>query len=582
MDLSIFSNLLDEFELKKHDNDIIDPTQTPLWQSCLEAGMEKEDKPFAILSFDTDKIKEYVFASPKLPEIRGGSKLIEEALNAESIKKILENFQLPEKCIIYASGGGGMIILPENLVEPVGKAIEERFIKCTLGATVTWVYIRIHPMELVNGYRCLDFGFSRARETMENNRDLMEYFGCDHIDDMALSKWADRKCFGEIMKVLSSKLQQKKGERESVPFFETIPFAKRCASCGMRPVGPVPEGFERYEGGKDLCEVCWRKKERGLDDRKYEKDAEDLKAIGNELSGRAKGYVGVVYADGNGMGRVLQRLKTIGEYREWSRSVEKIIKTTVDNLLGQFGIEKQERLVTGGDDVILFLPANKTLAFTEKLVKEIQDGLREITPTDLQKGVGMSAGVVLAHHNYPALYLVEYAEQLLKLAKKHGKKDADNPQSAIDFAVLTDSSPLNTEISELRRSLYVRLEKVGKLKQIELNLLSRPYTLDEFSEFLDRARKLKTHVPHSQIHLMRGFVQNDARRVAELNFLYHVARCRRGNSWQKWIYKTTGEYWSTHEDLRGLIWKQQDDNTWSTPFIDYGDVYHFISSERGE
>jgi len=582
VNLTIFSNLLAEFELKKHEKDIIDPTQTSLWQSCLEAGVEQEGKPFAILGFDTDKIKEYVFVSPKLPEIRGGSKLIEEALNAKSIKKILESFQLPEKCIIYASGGGGMIILPENLAEPVGKAIEAEYMRRVLGATVTWTYIRIHPMELVNGYRCLDFDFSRTRETMAANPDLLKYFDCDRIEDLTPAKWAARKCFGEIMNVLSEKMRKKKGERASVPFFEAIPFAKRCASCRMRPVGPVPKRFERYEGEKDLCEVCWIKKERGHRDRRYEKDAEDLKVIGNASHGRASGYVGVVYADGNGMGRVLQRLKTIKEYRDWSRDVEEIIKGTVRKLLDEFEIRDHEKLITGGDDVILFLPADKTLEFTEKLVMEIHDGLLDKTPSDLQKGVGMSASVVLAHHNYPALYLVEYAEQLLKLAKKHGKKDADNPQSAIDFAVLTDSSPLNTEISELRRSLYFRREEARKVKQIELNLLSRPYTLDEFSEFLDSARKLKTHVSKSQIQLMRGFVQNDARRVAELNFLYQVARCRRGKSWQKWIYETTGEYWSTHEDLRGLIWNQQDDDTWSTPFIDYGDVYHFISSERGK
>lgn len=584
-------SIAEEVEKKIQEGEQPDLKQTRLWKASLEAGIKQEEKPLAVLSFDTDKIKEYVFASPKLPEIRGGSKLIEDGLNKNAIAGILKNFDLSEDNIVYASGGGGILILPVEKAESVGKTIERHFVKCTLGATVSWDFVKIHPMELVYGYRCLDMAFEETKTLITKNPDLQKYFGIENDESLTPTKWQKRKCFGEIVTVLAAGLQKRKGERESYPFFETIPYAQRCKSCGMRAMGPIPSRFENWDGEKELCTVCWKKIKEGKDDKRANWEAEDLKTIGNAGKGRAKGYVGVIYADGNGMGRVLQELKTIHEYHNWSESVSQIFKGIGPWMDKKLGIKqeykyKYEQLVTGGDDIIIFLPAERTLDIAEKLILKIEKELQAIkaTPEALRRKMGLSAGIVIAHHNYPALYLVDYAEQLLENAKKRGKRNLEAPESAVDFAILNDSSPISEEISILRKEMYEREEKQGA-RTTKLRLTSKPFTLDEFREFLKYAGTLK-HVSQSQVYLIRSFVQNHPKAVSEINFLYQVVRSGKDKSWKKWIKEikeSTGNDWNSQGNLRNLLWREmvdEKDRTFSTQFLDYTEVYHFLG--KGE
>lgn len=558
--------------------------QNNILKACRSNGIKDNDKPIAILSFDMDKIKDYVFASAKLPEIRGASELIKEVLEEGGIEQILNDYGLSKANIIYASGGGGVLIMPHDKVQLTGNDIEKTFAKKCPGATVTWDYIEVHPMELRYGYRCLEFDFLKAKEFIASNDDILKYLDCESTSDFTKDKWCRRKCFGELVIVLSSKLQKKKGERHLFPFYETIPFAKRCSSCGMQSVDSVTEyhkdyeHLKNYEGEKDLCRVCWKKKKKGHSVRKYDKHAEDLSVIGSACkTQRAKGYVGVIYADGNGMGSVLQQLEEIDDYRDWSKHVQESIDKTLEELINDFKInDYHEKLVSGGDDIIVFLPADKTFDFAKKLISKIVKKLKEYRkplPNELREKLGLSAGVVIAHNNYPALYLVEYAEQLLKSAKKHGKKE--NYQSAIDFAILTESSPLSMDIKTLRERLYKRADEIKKGKSCELNLISRPFTLEEFSTFLKNAKSLKAEVARSQIYLIRESVQNHSKKVAEVNFMYQLAQCEKNKSWQKWIKDTTCNDWSL-KNTREIIWKEIKKNEFSTPFIDYTEVYNFI------
>jgi len=555
-------------EAQKDKDSVEDLKQTRLWQACQEAGIKDDDKPLTVFSFDTDKIKEYVFASPKLPEIRGGSKLIKKLdwklkrdNSGSEIKEILGQFDLPDEAVVYASGGGGILIVPAKQAEDVAKEIKYRFSKATLGATVTCAWLKVHPMDLIYGYRCLEFGLDDAKKIIEKN-------GAETLSE----KWKNKKCFGELITILSENLQRKKGEPENIPFFEAIPYAERCDSCGMRPAK------EKAYDDKKICEVCLKKMRIG---REGEDRAEDMRAIGDASEGRAKGYVGVIYADGNGMGAVLQELKAISDYRNWSRFVHKTFQNTIDDIQKELDIcgNVFEKLVTGGDDIILLMPGDKSLLFSEKLAKKITEKLRQYNDNeisdDLRGKMGLGVGVLIAHYNFPALYMVEYAEQLMKNAKKCGK-----PESAIDFAILTDSSPVSTSITDLREELYSREHDDAE----EVWFTKRPYIFDEFVEFIRTARQLKTNVPQSQIYFMRELIANQDRRVAEINFLFQVARSKHDKGWKKWISEVTGEKKkSISADIRKLIWEEQPDKNGNkqiiTSFIDYTEVYHFIDKE---
>jgi hypothetical protein len=68
-----------------------------------------------LLSADTDKIKEYVFETSKLPEIRGASMILDELNWGEkptvengvprNLAGVWEKYGLPVEAHIYSSGG---------------------------------------------------------------------------------------------------------------------------------------------------------------------------------------------------------------------------------------------------------------------------------------------------------------------------------------------------------------------------------------------------------------------------------------------------------------------------------------------
>lgn len=90
------------------------------WEiQVLERALRSEPWPdqspgggLALFSADTDKIKEFVFESAKLPEIRGASQILRdlnESENPPSVRGVFEDLGLnPAKCIIYSGGGKPM------------------------------------------------------------------------------------------------------------------------------------------------------------------------------------------------------------------------------------------------------------------------------------------------------------------------------------------------------------------------------------------------------------------------------------------------------------------------------------------
>src|SRR2546423_6532466 len=79
------------------------------------AGLEKLEVNFvgkSLVAFDTDHIKEYVFGTDKLKEIRGASSLLDR-LNRREMEEVAWNHGI-QITTIYTNGGVGLFVVDSN------------------------------------------------------------------------------------------------------------------------------------------------------------------------------------------------------------------------------------------------------------------------------------------------------------------------------------------------------------------------------------------------------------------------------------------------------------------------------------
>src|SRR6266581_3068320 len=91
---------------------------------------------YSLVALDTDHIKQYVFATDKLKEIRGASSIL-DGLNRQEMRNIAEKFQaLP----IYTNGGAGLFVVDADWAQQFMLNIQKAYSKSSQGrASITGV-----------------------------------------------------------------------------------------------------------------------------------------------------------------------------------------------------------------------------------------------------------------------------------------------------------------------------------------------------------------------------------------------------------------------------------------------------------
>jgi hypothetical protein len=159
-----------------------------------------------LVLMDTDRIKDYIFATSRLKEIRGASLLLDR-LNTQEARTLLANFGGEE---VFIGGGGVLAIFPDQLrAKGYIAAVQAAYRKETHVATITGVAVPIPP------------GEGGEREALGHAR---------------------------------AKLRLAKGARARTQALLTSPYFRLCQSCNRYPVTAVDEGDE-------LCAACYTKRE---------------------------------------------------------------------------------------------------------------------------------------------------------------------------------------------------------------------------------------------------------------------------------------------------------------------------------
>ncbi|WP_448564817.1 type III-B CRISPR-associated protein Cas10/Cmr2 [Trichothermofontia sp.] len=211
----------------------------------------QQTTPIGLVYGGATKIKQYVFESAKLPDIRGASALLDRINlfdlpaffnhESENISQWLdEHFQglrsalIPEM-IIYSTGGNILAFCPAAYVDILADAIERRYTdetltanSCAVGSTFRLLELRLgllgDPLETTPWLDWLQ------RSDTQDNPVVKAYF--NHCQE---SDFRNRKNFNELVTKLAIVFNQRRSgndtpnrlSRRYPPMFETHPYLRR-------------------------------------------------------------------------------------------------------------------------------------------------------------------------------------------------------------------------------------------------------------------------------------------------------------------------------------------------------------------
>lgn len=539
-----------------------------------------DEQALSLISADTDQVKSYVFESARLPEVRGASALLTE-LNEQRIAALLwKRFQLPRECLLYAAGGSALIVAPTALAKDISNAIQHLYLEETGTATISVVYRPALPREWVKGV-----------ETSAGY-------------------------FGNLVKWVGYDLRLAKESRAFYPVFEATPYAKRCDSCEVRPAERTetdPDGREVF-----FCNVCKRKRDFGRGQRStylrrfeeefLEKDegadtpygkhftelrqrekigfAQDLQEVGKGAEGKAKGYVGVIYTDGNDIGSRIEKSRTPADFRTLSEELRNATTLATFKALAQHSLLKkvlcsdgQERVIhpfeivaIGGDDVFLIVPGDVALDIASTLCEEFA--------SRFNGKLTMSAGVFIMRQHFPIYHARNIVENLLKSAKKAGRKtqrQSDEPvPSYIDFQAITGDSSLSDDLEGYREQFYSPARLLNQVQQ----LIRRPYHLSELKRLLETVRWAKEKkFPASQLYQLRQAVVEHTSLWSQNWYHYQLARDEKEeeSGWRQFHQ----QLFETEPRTDAQAPWRFEDGRWTTPIVDLVEILDHVRKIEG-
>ncbi len=514
------------------------------------------------LQGDVDAIKSYVFEASSLPQIRGGSQRLAEC--EEQVREYVKGQGGKE---IYCSGGGFLFAIPGDKVEEIKRGIEQIYLNHTLVATVTVVYENT-PDIPPPAPNIADGWAGRLVKA--------------HQKAQRAGEFARRTAF------LAARLREAKQKKTIAPFIEAFPFGKRCDICGKRV---AEEEIAYTEDGisetKRLCRVCLLRHATGRKSRDWcfrefaqkhdwtvnAQPARDL----NILVGSARRpYLAFLYADGNNIGGLLQKVKNEKEYAALSKALTKGTKQALYEALWevcQKPLEQEqvwpfEILNIGGDDVTLLIQAgyawDVAIAFLERFesyVREEMESCLGYWPDAWPEKITASVGIAVADAKHPVWYLEALATDLLKKAKAKARQAK---KSAVNFLWLPNA------IAVIKSEAITEQYKLD-----DFHLTARPLTLEQ-------AQKMQTVVnvlaswPRSLRHRW-GEALEKGRWAALSQILYDLARRRNGE------HREVEKFIDALEDLAATFRAEQEDEApiylwwpteengsriWKTPLLD--------------
>jgi len=491
----------------------------------------------SLLAFDTDRIKDYVFATDTLREIRGASALLDELNRGEMAQEVTAAD--PSAWTVYANGGSGLFVIDEDSVAEAQGRVARRYRERSRGAaSITGVSVP------------LPAAFDPKKDKVV-----------------------------EFTRQLQYALRLAKDVPPDALSLPTLPFLRPCDSCGEQPAAASEPNF----GDPILiCEACRerRRQNDGLWERLRAGGApdgippDDFGQLG-ELS-RPRGYLGLLYADGNGMGKIVAGIRTLPELQRFATGADAALTgATADaistHLPPRNGSVPCQPLFLGGDDLVMVTGADSALRVAITLAEQFSERSQQETGHRLT----LSVGVIIAHARFPFRILLRIAESALKFAKQAGASRKLADRTLVNFLVISSANHLDFD-SYYHESLAV---PAASGRPALLRTL-RPYAPAELRRLLNTAVALRT-APHGRIQAL-GECPYLSRQRAILEGLTILHRWRaeaQGGARVREVQAVLDLVDAAGPGTSLFPWRSEP-NEWRTPVLDLAEVFEFAGDVR--
>lgn len=435
-----------------------------------------------LVLFDADRIKDYVFATGRLKEIRGASAIVRDLTDAP-VDMLKDAGWNPTDAprLIYAGGGAGALQFAQLAdAESFCRALEQQYRRTTGGATLSAVCEPVHG----NGPAAEAEAQTRAARALARRKasrpvaeelpagTLLRFCASDRLRPASLAV-ADPD--GRQMLVSRSTAAKHTASHQERSKLVQTPFWKAFRDA-VRAKNP----------SADLA--AWQAAPY---------DSQDLGTIAAQS--HPAGYVALVYADGDGVGgqiRDIAAREGFAGYAALSRALEAAAgKATAQALAGAYAAHapRPQRLpngrrrpclpfevvTIGGDDVILICTAEYGIQIACELSKAFGDQLEQELANQnltLDAPITASVGVIIAHAGVPIVQLEQRGRDLLKSAKQA----SGDGEGGIDFHIAT--TPSLDGIDVVRRRDYQ--------PSPSLKLTMRPFRRSQLQQLMTHARRL--------------------------------------------------------------------------------------------
>ena len=605
---------------------------------------------YALLALDTDHIKGYVFGTSKLKEIRGASSRIDH-LNRVRMDQRAQEIARQGECTatkIYACGGSCLFLIEsdqaEELAGKLGREIQQLYRRETGGGAS--ISFAVQPVPYTGTDNIMEVEELDGDVTMQDVLKLLSWrlrlakdtphmgqsqLGSVRADEGKEGEEQDelREDDGEEGEIQEERSQQGGTRNMENPFVLAVPFhalLRFCESCGVNYAEDMPPDLDspgEQEG--PYCYTCIEKRaedktvkmrmeKRALEELDSDrtlwgrilrtlygsrstfpssipKRPEDFEAIGDASS--SKNYLGLIYADANGMGKAMADKKKLREVKEFAERVDDAVFEAMGTALkAHFPLNGEtfpfDILLVGGDDIVMVTPAQKALEIAYRLVESFQKLVHPYT---------LSIGVVLAPVKYPFNLQYQLVNEVLKAAKMGDSTRTAGDGNAweeayINFVAVTGSTSLSYA------KVYAGMTSIPDQQEGDgFYATMRPYPLPRFGWLIEQLREGNEHrLGRTKLHQLREAILKRNRTTTILESLMILGNWRKsgkkeGETDAEFIKKMVLEF-----DKRGVQEKRQETlfpwyhdremstatmRAYRTPLLDFVELYDFVSPQEG-